>query len=336
MKIALHHHAVTAARRPLKFFHMTIPRLVPFTVALVALATFIAPSAHAQLPPNILQPGRPGVPVAPGVPTVTKAPATPAAEAPAAVPVPGNGQANTLTREEIAQGWKLLFDGKRLIGMRGLQKADPLAAGWKVQNGELNLPKEVKDTDRMTGGDLITMDFFWDFDFRFEFKMTAAAHSGVRYMLTENFGQVPVGLKYQIIDDVHNSIGLKGGNLRRTGALDNIFPREENARLREGDPLNKVGDPWNEGRIVVQGTHVEHWLNGEKVLEFELGAKVRQFAVANKMQVPASFGMKSKTRLSIADLGTEVAFRNLKVLPLAPQAVIVPGGGMVRPLPRGK
>ncbi len=323
---------------------MNIPRLVPLAVALAAFTTIIAPFAHAQLPPNILQPGRPGVPVKPGVPLVPAAPA--ASVAPAPEPVPGNGEPNTLTREEIAQGWKLLFDGKRLIGMRGLQKADPLAAGWKIQNGELNLPKEVKDTDRMTGGDLVTMDFFWDFDFRFEFKMTAAAHSGVRYMLTEIFGQVPVGLKYQIIDDVHNSIGLKGGNLRRTGALDNIFPRGENAKLREGDPLNKIGDPWNEGRIVVQGTHVEHWLNGEKVLEFELGAKVRQFAVANKMQVPASFGMKSRTRLSIADLGTEVAFRNLKVLALAPQAVVVPSGGNVRPvgsnvpnpllLPRGK
>ncbi|MEI7823519.1 MAG: family 16 glycoside hydrolase [Verrucomicrobiota bacterium] len=308
---------------------MTIPRLVPFTAALAALTTIFAPSAQAQLPPNILQPGRPGLPVTPGVPMT---PSTPSAQAPA--PVPGNGQANTLTREEIAQGWKLLFDGKRLIGMRGIQKADPLAAGWKIQNGELNLPKEVKDTDRMTGGDLVTMDFFWDFDFRFDFKMTAAANSGVRYMLTENFGQVPVGLEYQIIDDVHNSIGLKGGNLRRTGALDNIFPRGENAVLRTADPLNKVRDPWNEGRIVVQGAHVEHWLNGEKVLEFELSAKVRQSAVANRMQVPASFGMKGKTRLSIMDQGTEVAFRNLKVLPLAPQAVIIPGGETVRS--RGK
>jgi hypothetical protein len=308
---------------------MTIPRLVPFTAALAALTTIFAPSAQAQLPPNILQPGRPGLPVTPGVPVT---PSTPSTQAPA--PVPGNGQPNTLTREEIAQGWKLLFDGKRLIGMRGIQKADPLAAGWKIQNGELNLPKEVKDTDRMTGGDLVTMDFFWDFDFRFDFKMTAAANSGVRYMLTENFGQVPVGLEYQIVDDVHNSIGLKGGNLRRTGALDNIFPRGENAVLRTADPLNKIRDPWNEGRIVVQGAHVEHWLNGEKVLEFELSAKVRQFAVANKMQVPASFGMKGKTRLSIMDQGTEVAFRNLKVLPLAPQAIVIPGGETVRP--RGK
>jgi hypothetical protein len=312
---------------------MNTPRLIPLAILLTA------PVCLAQLPPTLLQPGRPVVP-APAIPNVPVAPAAPAvpaapaAEAPAAVP--SSTEPNTLSAEEIAQGWKLLFDGKRLVGMKGLQRTDPLSSGWKIQDGELNLPKDVKDMERMTGGDLVTMDFFWDFDFRFEVKMTASANSGVRYMLVENFGQVPVGLEYQIIDDVHNSIGLKGGKLRRTGALDLVYPVGENAKLRTGDPLNKTGDPWNEGRILVQGTHVEHWLNGEKVLEFELGPKIRQNALANRMQqkprdvahevLPATYGMKSRTRLSIVDQGYEVAFRNLKVLQLAPQAVLLPGG----------
>lgn len=251
-------------------------------------------------------------------------------------------------------GWKLLFDGKRVIGMKGLQRTDPLSSGWKIQDGELALPKEVKDMERMTGGDLVTLDFFWDFDFRFEFKMTASANSGVRYMLAEVFGKVPVGLEYQIIDDVHNSIGLKGGKQRRTGSLDGILPVGENAKLRVADPLNKSGDPWNEGRVVVRGTHVEHWLNGEKVLEYELGPQIRKTALAYRTQLkpndlmrevlPTTYGMKSRTRLSIADQGYEVAFRNLKVLTLAPQAVVIPGG-TIRPggkvpnpllLPRGQ
>ena len=280
-----------------------------------------APVCLAQLPPSILQPGRPAAPV-PVVPVVPRAAATEATS---------SGQPNTLTAEEMAQGWKLLFDGKRLIGMKGLQRTDPLSSGWKIQDGELNLPKDVKDMERMTGGDLVSMDFFWDFDFRFEFKMTAAANSGVRYMLAEVFGQVPVGLEYQIIDDMHNSISLKGGKLRRTGSLDDIYPVGENAKLRVADPLNKSGDPWNEGRVVVQGSHVEHWLNGDKVLEFELSPQIRKIAEANKLHVPATFGMKSRTRLSIVDQGYEVSFRNLKVLTLAPQAVVIPGGGAVRP-----
>jgi hypothetical protein len=195
--------------------------------------------------------------------------------------------------------------------------------------------------ERMTGGDLVTTDFFLDFDFRLEWKMTASVNTGVRYMLVEIFGQVPMGLEYQIIDNVHNSIGLKGGKLRHTGALDLVYPVGDNAKLRVGDPLNKIEEPWNEGRVRVQGTHVEHWLNGEKVLEFELGPKILQTALANRAQqkprdvahevLPRTYGMKSRTRLSIVDQGYEVSFRNLKVLPLAPQAVILPPGAGVRP-----
>ena len=298
---------------------MNPTRLLPFAILLAA------PVCLAQLPPSLVQPGKPVAPVS-VVPSraVPAIPAAPAAEPPAAGQT--NTAPNTLTTDEVALGWKLLFDGKRLIGMKGLQRPDPLSSGWKIQDGELNLPKDVKDMERMTGGDLVTLDFFWDFDFRFEFKMSASANSGVRYMLVEIFGQVPVGLEYQIIDNVHNSISLKGGALRRTGALDNIYPVGENAKLRVGDPLNKSGDPWNEGRVVVRGTHVEHWLNGEKVMEYELGPAIRRIAMANKMQVPATYGMKSRTRLSVVDQGYEVSFRNLKVLQLAPQAVVIPGG----------
>jgi hypothetical protein len=299
---------------------MNLMRLIPFAFALTA------PVCMGQLPPSLIQPGRP-VPVVPA-PVVPKFTATPAA---ASAGTRGSTMPNTLSTEERAEGWQLLFDGKRLIGMRGLQKTDPLAMGWKIQDGELWLPKDVKDMERMTGGDLVTMEFFWDFDFRFEWKMTASANSGVRYLLVEIFGQVPVGLEYQILDDVHNSIGLKGGRLRRTASLDNIYPVGENAKLRVSDPLNRSGDPWNEGRIVVQGTHVEHWLNGEKVLDYELGPKIRQLALAAKLQVPATYGMKSRTRLSILDQGYEVSFRNLKVRQLAPVAVVIPSGGGTRP-----
>lgn len=310
---------------------MNPTRLLSFAILLGA------PVCLAQLPPSLIQPGKPlaPAPILPS-PVVPAIPAARATELPAAGET--NTAPNTLTTDEVAMGWKLLFDGKRLIGMKGLQRTDPLSSGWKIQDGELNLPKDVKDMERMTGGDLVTLDFFWDFDFRFEFKMSASANSGVRYMLVEIFGKVPVGLEYQIIDNVHNSISLKGGALRRTGALDNIYPVGENAKLRVGDPLNKSGDPWNEGRVVVHGTHVEHWLNGEKVMEYELGPAIRRIATANKMQVPATYGMKSRTRLSIVDQGYEVSFRNLKVLQLAPQAVLIPGGGAVpNPLliPRG-
>jgi len=311
---------------------------------LLSFLSLLSVSAWAQLPPSALTPGRPAPvnplqPIRPqltpsGVtPTAPAVPAAPVAPAPApAAPVDeapltdlSNTIPNTLTPEEQAQGWKLLFDGNRLLGLKGVQRSDPLASGWKIQDGELNLPKEIREMDRMTGGDLITTEAYIDFDFRFEWKAAVSSNSGVRYMLGQSLGQTPSGLEYQIIDDVHTPIGLKGGPLRRSASLDNILPVGENAHLRTADPLARKGDPWNEGRIVVRGAHVEHWLNGEKVLEFDLGPQLRTLAERNgdrNARFGPYFGSKVKTQLCLLDEGSEVAFRNLKVRALAPQAVI--------------
>jgi hypothetical protein len=291
----------------------------------------VAASGWAQLPPSSLTPAKPAQPLTP-VPT---APVKPTADpAPAATVDLANTVPNTLTPEEQAQGWKLLFDGRRLTGLKGVQRSDPLAAGWRIENGELNLPKEIRDMDRMTGGDLVTLETFWDFDFRFEWKATVSANGGVRYMLAQAIGQTPVGLEYQIIDDVHASVGLRGGLLRRSGALDNILPVGANARLRTADPLARKGDPWNEGRILVQGTRVEHWLNGDKVLSFDLGPQLRTLAEKNAERggrFGPYFGSKVKTALCILDEGTEIAYRNLKIRPLVPQAVIATPTGQRPP-----
>ena len=255
-------------------------------------------------------------------PPVVDPGATPAPVAtPDAAPLAANtgfALPNTLSPEEKAQGWRLFFDGSRLVGMRGVQKSDPLSAGWKVEAGELKLPKAIKDTGEVTGGDLMTSDLYYDFDFRFEWKSTASAESGVRYMLAEQIGKSPEGLEYQIIDDVHNSKGLKGGPVMRSSALEGVIAPGANASLRSADPLERRGDPWNEGRIVVQGAHVEHWLNGEKVLEFDLGPALRNTAAANGLRFGPGWGLKKTTRIALLDQGTEVAFRNLKIKVLSP------------------
>ncbi len=227
---------------------------------------------------------------------------------------------NALSVEEKAQGWRLLFDGTKLIGLRGVQQTSPLTAGWKIESGELRLPKEIKDTDRMTGGDLITSEGYYDFEFRFDWKSTTSAESGVRYMVTEQIGKSPEGLEYQIIDDVHNTKGLKGGGIMRSSSLEGVIAPGSNARLLTADPLERKADPWNEGRIVVQGTQVEHWMNGAKVLEFTLGPTVRNTAAANGLRVGPAWGMKKLTKLALLDQGTEVAFRNLKIRVITPTA----------------
>ncbi len=284
-------------------------------------ASLLSASAFGQNgfipPPPVVDPG------------TTPAPVVTPEAAPAAA---SNGFAlpNTLSPEEKAQGWRLFFDGSRLIGMKGVQKSDPMAAGWKVEAGELKLPKAIKDTGEVTGGDLMTSDLYYDFDFRFEWKTTASAESGVRYMLAEQIGKSPEGLEYQIIDDVHNSKGLKGGPVMRSSALEGIIAPGANASLRTADPLERRGDPWNEGRIVVQGAHIEHWLNGEKVLEFDLGPTLRNSAAANGLRFSPTWGQKRTTKIALLDQGTEVAYRNLKIKVLSPTAAltarpVVPG-----------
>ena len=315
----------------------------------------------AQLPPSSVNPTRPAQPLPgkPGVGTPATRPGVPATPAPSSNPATkplsempadtqpaqapaeiSSGLPNSLSAAEAAQGWKLLFDGKRLIGWRGVQKSDPLAAGWKIIDGVLTLPKDVQEMDKQTGGDLATIEAFYDFEFRFEWKSTASANSGVRYLVNMAMGQPPSGLEYQIIDDVHNTLGLKGGPIRRSGALDNVLPVGQNAKLRSADPLNKVDEPWNEGRIVVQGARVEHWLNGEKVLEFTLGPQLRTIAERNYQRDEpfatrphAMFGSKAKSPVVLLDQGMEVSFRNLKIRALAPQAV-APVAGQTGTTPR--
>ena len=224
--------------------------------------------------------------------------------------------ANTLTAAEQAAGWKLLFDGKTAPGLRGLKSADFLKTGWKIEDGALTCPKEVKQMGKITGGDLATVETFSDFEFRFEWRAGVASNSGVLYLARVGFMQKSAGMEYQIIDDTHHPDGLKGGPIKRTGALYGILPPAEDKKFN-------MPPQWNESRIVVAGNHVEHWLNGAKVLEYTLGSPELQRAVtASRARVAPGFGTKIKAPLVLLDEGDEIAFRNLKIrtLPAAPSA----------------
>ena len=237
------------------------------------------------------------------------------------------GDDNQLTDAEKAEGWKLLFDGTATPGLRGLQKPDFLKAGWEIKNDALVLPKSVRQSGTMTGGDLVTSEQFADFEFRFDFKFTASANSGILYFARGGLGMKPSGHEYQIIDDVHHPDGLKGGPLRRTGALYGVLPPSDDKKLN-------ISDSWNTGAIIVQGNHVEHWLNGDKVHEYECNsAALTQAVRASKAKVPQGFGMKIKSSLAILDKGEEVAFRNLKIRLLSPTPAPPPPALTAPPTP---
>jgi 3-keto-disaccharide hydrolase len=230
--------------------------------------------------------------------------------------------ANKLSEAEVRGGWKLLFDGKALIGLRSLKSTDPLKSGWKIDRNSLVLPKDIKNDGKVTGGDLVATVLYDDYEFRFDFLLAASADTGILYFARSAMGQKPTGHEFQIIDDVHHPDGLKGGDLKRTGALYGILPRTEGAFIRMAERYNE--EHWNHGRLVVQGRHVEHWLNDQKCLEYDLGPDLLKKATAAKVRVPAGFGNKIKSPIVLLDQGTQVSFRNLKIRPLTSPAAATP------------
>ncbi len=223
----------------------------------------------------------------------------------------------TLTPEESIAGWKLLFDGKNNQGLRGLTYNDWINRGWKIDHGTLFCEKDIQHMGSVTGGHLITAEQFDNFEFTWEWKLAVSGKAGIMYFAAGTKDK-PVGFVYSIIDDTHHPDGLKGGPIRRTGALDAILPPAQDKKLEEPGQ-------WNKGRLVVQGNHVEHWLNGGKVVEYDLGSPALQKAIAaSGIKGGPMFGRKFKTALIIMDEGEEVEFRNLRVHPLAPAAAVPP------------
>jgi hypothetical protein len=225
---------------------------------------------------------------------------------------------NTLSDAEKREGWKLLFDGKTLNGWRGyFETVDP-SKGWSIEAGCFKNSKG-NGRPRSGGGDLMTTELFDNFDFRFEWSMPAGGNSGVYYLFQErqdkpgigmymgDDGRSPVGFEYQLLDDERHQDALRNGPDRSTGALYFLVPPNETKRLKP------VGE-FNESQIVVNGKHVEHWLNGAKIVEYELGSPALIDAIArSKYKDIPGFGVKTRTRILLQDHGDEVRFRNLKI-----------------------
>jgi hypothetical protein len=224
-----------------------------------------------------------------------------------------------LTDEEKALGFELLFDGQRASGLRGILHSDFLSKGWTIEDGALCLRKTINEMDRVTGGTIATQETYTDFEFRFEFRPEASSNSGVRYCVKEQFGSQLEGPEFQIIDDTHNSVSLKGGAIRRTGALDGVIPRMEEIALVVDKRRSEMG--WNEGRIILYGTRVEHWLNGKLVVSYDLGSPTLRAAVrAAVVRQGTAFGGKYKSRIYLQDEGSEISFRSLRIRDLAKAA----------------
>jgi len=210
---------------------------------------------------------------------------------------------NQLSDVEKAAGWKLLFDGQTATGWRNFKKQTFPANGWTVEEGWLHcLRKE--------GGDIISQAQFEQFDLRWEWKIGEAANSGVKYFIVETRSSA-IGHEYQIIDDARVLDAGQANGIHATASFYDVL--KPAAPL----PLKPAGEI-NSSRILVQGNHVEHWLNGTKVLEYELGSDAVKAAVAqSKFKHVAGFGTRIKGHILLQAHGGEVFFRNLKIRDLS-------------------
>lgn len=236
---------------------------------------------------------------------------------------------NTLTDAEKADGWELLWDGKTSDGWVGVKdgcKTFPKSS-WVIDNGVLTV-YPVKGTEakpwtraptkevwEQAGGDIVTTRKFTDFILKVDFRLTPAGNSGIKLFHDETLNNGTT-IEYQILDKGHAdwTKGINGN--RRVAALYDLLPANNADQY-----LNPVGE-WNTAMIVSKGTHVEHWLNGVKVLEYERGGKeyMAGFATSKYNDKGAYFnkngkwGLTQTGRILLQDhTDSTVSYRNIKI-----------------------
>jgi hypothetical protein len=211
---------------------------------------------------------------------------------------------NTLSESRRRAGWELLFDGRTTDGWRGYRQTS-CPAGWQVIDGALTRVAEA--------GDLVTVDEYQDFVLEFEWRIAPGGNSGVMFHVTEDHDAPwETGPEYQILDDA----GHKDGLDPLTSAGSN-YAMHAPAR----DVTHPAGE-WNQSRLSVVGTHVEHWLNGVEIVEYDLGSDDWKARVAAcKWKDRADYGKRSRGRIALQDHGDRVAYRSLRLLRTRPATV---------------
>jgi len=210
---------------------------------------------------------------------------------------------NRLSEAEAAEGFELLFDGESLEAWRGYGR-DDIPAGWRAVDGALAYEPGAG------GGDIITRDTFTDFDLRLEWKVEPSGNSGVMYGVVEGpEWSYHSGPEMQVLD---NSGHADGGNpLTSAGAAYGLY-------APSADVTRPVGD-WNEARIVRRGNRVEHWLNGTRIVEYEIGTGEWEALIAGtKFAQWPDFGAHHEGHIALQDHGDRVSFRNLRIRRLVP------------------
>ena len=225
-------------------------------------------------------------------------------------------QPEILSKEEKEQGWELLFDGKTFAGWRGLGRDTVETQHWKLDNGMIHKLKNddvppLPDGEKINGGDLMTIDSFSNFELSFEWKILSGGNSGIKYNVSEEISKTygsgfnALGFEYQILDD-SALIYKELKPTQYTGALYEMYA-PQNVRL-------KPAGEFNQGRILVNGNHGEHWVNGVKVVEFEFAtAEFDSLFHLSKYAKYPGFEKKRSGHIVITNHSDESWYRNIKI-----------------------
>ncbi|MEO6547955.1 MAG: family 16 glycoside hydrolase [Ferruginibacter sp.] len=223
------------------------------------------------------------------------------------------GQNNQLTSKEKKEGWKLLFDGKTSNGWQGAFINKFPGKGWKIEQGIL-MVEPSGGAESTNGGDIITLKDYSNFELSVDFKLTEGANSGIKYFVdakqaTPSSPRSAYGLEFQVLDDERHPDAKLGKNGNRTiSSLYDLIP------AISSKPTRAIGE-WNTAKIISNGKHIEHWLNGVMVVAYERGSDAYNALVAgSKYKDIAGFGVKSAGRILLQDHGNKVYFKNIKIL----------------------
>jgi len=204
--------------------------------------------------------------------------------------------AGCATTRDDGGPWRPLFDGQTTTGWRGYRRPD-FPAGWQIVDGALTRVGEA--------GDIITVEEFGDFELELEWLIAPGGNSGIMFHVTEDHGAPwETGPEYQVLDNAGHH---DGGDPLTCAASDYAL------YAPAIDETRPAGE-WNTTRIVVKGPHVEHWLNDELVVEYELGSNDWKARVAaSKFATMPDYGQRARGHIALQDHGDRVAYRNIRV-----------------------
>jgi hypothetical protein len=221
----------------------------------------------------------------------------------------GCHRANYLTPSEQRAGWQLLFDGKTTAGWRGAYATSFPKTGWVVKNGELR-GELTAGAESGDAGDIVTFKKYRSFHLQFDWKLGPGGNSGVKYFIEERLPKPAkgsqAGYEYQLIDDanyIYNGKHLPD-DLKTAGIYDIIAANKPDVQMNR----------WHHSEIRVEGNHLEHWLNGVRVLTTDrMTDAFRAGVLDSKFKDYTGFATIPEGHILLQDHGHSVAFKNLKI-----------------------